>query len=47
MGESFDHNQQARNALAAPAIKLFTCGRREGRYKKPEPEEWGGIMKIS
>jgi hypothetical protein len=34
-------------AEAAPAMKLFRCGVREGRYRKPEPDEWGGIMNMS
>jgi hypothetical protein len=34
-------------AEAKPAAKLLTFGFSEGRYRKPEPDECGGIMKIS
>lgn len=32
---------------AKPAAKLLTFGFSDGRYRKPEPDECGGIMKIS
>ena len=34
-------------AEAKPAAKLLTFGFSEGRYRKPEPDECGGIMKMS
>jgi hypothetical protein len=34
-------------ADAKPAAKLLALGFRDGRYRKPDPEECGGIMKIS
>jgi hypothetical protein len=37
----------AKRVHATPARKLLRWGWREGRYKKPEPAECGGIMKMS
>ncbi len=34
-------------ADANPAAKLLTLGCNDGRYRKPEPDECGGMMKIS
>lgn len=34
-------------AEAKPAAKLLTFGLSDGRYKNPEPEECGGMIKIS
>jgi hypothetical protein len=47
IGDSLAQIQQAKKALAAPAMKLFICGRRDGRYRNPEPDECGGMMKMS
>lgn len=41
------HKTTKTRALANPAAKLFKFGRRDGRYKKPDPDEWGGIMNMS
>ena len=35
------------SAEANPAAKLLIFGFSEGRYKKPEPEECGGMMNMS
>jgi hypothetical protein len=35
------------SAEAKPAAKLLTFGLNDGRYRKPLPEECGGIIKIS
>jgi hypothetical protein len=34
-------------AEAKPAAKLLTFGCKDGRYRNPDPEECGGIMKMS
>ena len=41
------HTTTKTRAEAKPAAKLLTLGLREGKYRKPEPEEWGGMMKMS
>jgi hypothetical protein len=46
-GDNLTHNQHANNAVTAPAMKLFSCGRNDGKYKKPDPDECGGMMKMS
>jgi len=35
------------DAQANPAMKLLRFGFKDGRYRKPEPAEWGGMMKMS
>lgn len=35
------------SAEAKPATKLLMFGLRDGRYRKPEPAECSGIMKMS
>ena len=47
IGDSCAHSQHVKKAVAAPAMKLFICGRSDGRYRKPDPDECGGMMKIS
>lgn len=34
-------------AEAKPAAKLLTFGWSDGRYRKPEPDECGGIINMS
>jgi hypothetical protein len=46
-GASADPTTTRIKALAKPAAKLLTLGLRDGRYRKPEPAECGGMMKIS
>lgn len=35
------------NADAKPAAKLLAFGLSDGRYRKPDPAECGGMMKTS
>jgi hypothetical protein len=37
----------SRSADANPAAKLLVFGFIDGRYRKPEPEACGGIIKMS
>jgi len=42
-----DVNATSMSAEAKPAAKLLTFGFSDGRYRKPPPEEWSGIIKMS
>jgi hypothetical protein len=46
-GASIDPIATSMRAEAKPAAKLLTLGCNDGRYRKPDPDEWGGIMKMS
>ena len=47
IGDNIDHSRTTKRVLTEPAIKLFRWHCKDGRYRNPEPEECGGIMKIS
>jgi hypothetical protein len=46
-GANIEPNAQSMRAEANPAAKLLTFGFNDGRYRNPDPEECGGIMKMS
>lgn len=46
-GNTIDQIPTANIVQPTPARKLFRCVCSDGRYRNPEPEECGGIMKIS
>jgi hypothetical protein len=46
-GANAEHIATSMSADANPAAKLLTFGFSDGRYRKPDPEECGGIMKMS
>jgi hypothetical protein len=47
VGAIRDHIMTTSSVLEAPARKLLRWHCREGRYKKPPPDECGGTMKMS
>lgn len=47
VGINADVTATSMRADAKPAAKLLTLGFSDGRYRKPEPEECGGMMKMS
>lgn len=47
MGSKINQRTSKAAAHTKPAMNEFGVGRRDGRYKKPEPDDEGGITKMS